>query len=622
MNPINTVQDIESAQNHICPVTFLPVKTRPEWTDIPIEDNYSVSFSLIGTAIICTTMNGICSKTYTKKLIAEREKFLVEADLVNRKHIEIVDYSMYEGYPSKETRMVFTNFLIKEADTGNLLGFWIYSPPLLIKWMYSVGIKIFKSPVPVCIARDYKEAIQNAVNVLEKSGVDVGVKQYKRVTKDEWGFELDHYGVRFEMIGDDIIYNVARGSLQEDDVPKFFELYDKVLAEAGLKAKGYYYRIINWENLEKTTWKARKMYIEGVRDLNEKIPCRFSVLFGLNNFMTTIISFSKQFVPLPVVTAHNFEEAMAVIESEKKKRSGTKAARNIRKPEEAHIDREINKYSDELLQFMGAINWDQEGTAWEDISDSHPFKSVFDALAIIKKDVDNIFKEQKQVEEALRESEKKYRTILQSIEDGYFEVDTKGNLTFCNESLCNIFGYTEDELMGINYRAYMDKENAQKIFKVFNRVYKTQQPTKALDWKLIRKDGAACFIETVVSLIKESDNTKTGFRGVARDITASVQAKKQIEAINREKLLAEDSNQAKSEFLANMSHEIRTPLNGIIGMAELALDTDLDDEQKSCFIKLIKKQTLYSILLIRFLIFPRLRPGRLNLRRFPLILDA
>lgn len=138
--------------------------------------------------------------------------------------------------------------------------------------------------------------------MLDKSGVDVGLRQYKRFTKDEWGFELDHYGVHFEMIGDDIIYTVAHGSLQEAYVAKFFELYDKVLAEAGLKAKGYHYRIINWENLEKITWKARKMYIDGVRDLNEKIPCRFSVLFGLNKFMRTIIGFSKQFVSVPVAT--------------------------------------------------------------------------------------------------------------------------------------------------------------------------------------------------------------------------------------------------------------------------------------------------------------------------------
>ena len=91
-------------------------------------------------------------------------------------------------------------------------------------------------------------------------------------------------------------------------VAKLFELFNKVLAEAGVKAKGYYYYIANWENMEKTTWKARKMYMDAVRDLNREIPCRLSVFFDLNKFMRTVIGFSKKFIPVPVATAHNFEE--------------------------------------------------------------------------------------------------------------------------------------------------------------------------------------------------------------------------------------------------------------------------------------------------------------------------
>ena len=60
--------------------------------------------------------------------------------------------------------------------------------------------------------------------------------------------------------------------------------------------------------------------------------------------------------------------------------------------------------------------------------------------------------EREQAEEALKESEEKYRTILESIEDGYFEVDTAGNFTFFNDSLCEIHGYTKDEMMGMNNR--------------------------------------------------------------------------------------------------------------------------------------------------------------------------
>ena len=89
----------------------------------------------------------------------------------------------------------------------------------------------------------------------------------------------------------------------------------------------------------------------------------------------------------------------------------------------------------------------------------------------------------------VRQSEKKYRNILENVEDGYYEADTAGNLTFFNDSTCRILGYSADELMGKNNRKYMEDENAKKNFKVFNEVYRTGIPTKAFDWQLIRKDG-------------------------------------------------------------------------------------------------------------------------------------
>jgi len=131
--------------------------------------------------------------------------------------------------------------------------------------------------------------------------------------------------------------------------------------------------------------------------------------------------------------------------------------------------------------------------------------------------------------EMVRQSEKKYRNILENIEDGYYEVDIAGNFTFFNNSTCRILGYSADELMDKNNREYVDDENAKKIFKVYNEVYRTGIPIKAFDWELIRKDGSRCFVETGVSLITDSNNVKTGFRGIARDITERKRAEEELD---------------------------------------------------------------------------------------------
>jgi diguanylate cyclase (GGDEF)-like protein/PAS domain S-box-containing protein len=127
--------------------------------------------------------------------------------------------------------------------------------------------------------------------------------------------------------------------------------------------------------------------------------------------------------------------------------------------------------------------------------------------------------ERKRAEATLHKSEEKYRTILENIEDGYYEVDLAGNFTFFNDSMCRILGYTKEELMGMNNRQFTDKENAKKLFKTFNEVYRTREPAKEFGWQIIRKDGTKRYIEVSVSLQKNSSGKPIGFRGISRDIT-------------------------------------------------------------------------------------------------------
>jgi PAS domain S-box-containing protein len=127
--------------------------------------------------------------------------------------------------------------------------------------------------------------------------------------------------------------------------------------------------------------------------------------------------------------------------------------------------------------------------------------------------------EHKLAQQALAESEERFRTILENIEDGYFEVDLAGNFIFTNESLARILGYERHELTGMNNREYMDTENSKRVFATFNQVYLTGKATKTFDWKLIKKDGSECFVETSISLKKDRDGNPTGFHGITRDIT-------------------------------------------------------------------------------------------------------
>ncbi|MDO9265150.1 MAG: PAS domain S-box protein, partial [Desulfosalsimonadaceae bacterium] len=79
--------------------------------------------------------------------------------------------------------------------------------------------------------------------------------------------------------------------------------------------------------------------------------------------------------------------------------------------------------------------------------------------------------------------------------------------------------YSSAELVGMNFRSYMDPENAGKVFQTFNRVFTTGQPANAFDWEIIHKDGAKCHIDASVSVIRDEKGNVAGFRGIVRDIT-------------------------------------------------------------------------------------------------------
>jgi PAS domain S-box-containing protein len=137
--------------------------------------------------------------------------------------------------------------------------------------------------------------------------------------------------------------------------------------------------------------------------------------------------------------------------------------------------------------------------------------------------------ERKQAEEALRESEERFRSILDNIEDGYYEVDTAGNLTFFNPALVRMLGRPASELMGMNNRLYMTPEGVKAVFQTFNRVFRTVIPEQATDWELVRPDGTRRSVEASVSPIKVANGSINGFRGIVRDVTERKQMEKKVE---------------------------------------------------------------------------------------------
>jgi two-component system, sensor histidine kinase and response regulator len=190
--------------------------------------------------------------------------------------------------------------------------------------------------------------------------------------------------------------------------------------------------------------------------------------------------------------------------------------------------------------------------------------------------------EREQAQEALQASGELVRLLLEGAPEAIYGIDTLGLTTFCNDACLKMLDYeTASDLLGKNLHNLAHHTKADgtpypveecQIFQAFKNGSETHVDGEIL-W---RKDGSSFPIECWSRPIHRGE-TIIGSVVTFVDVT---ERKLADEILRRAKETAEEASRAKSEFLANMSHEIRTPLNGIIGMTDLALETQLTQEQR------------------------------------------
>jgi diguanylate cyclase (GGDEF)-like protein/PAS domain S-box-containing protein len=127
--------------------------------------------------------------------------------------------------------------------------------------------------------------------------------------------------------------------------------------------------------------------------------------------------------------------------------------------------------------------------------------------------------ERVRAEQALRESEERYRTIIETIEDGYYELDTTGRLTASNSALTQLLGYRQGAMPVLAYRDFVDPSNAQRVAAALNEVYASGTAQRIVDWEIVRPDGERRTVEASVAPVRDASGWIVGYRGIMRDVT-------------------------------------------------------------------------------------------------------
>ncbi len=248
--------------------------------------------------------------------------------------------------------------------------------------------------------------------------------------------------------------------------------------------------------------------------------------------------------------------------------------------------------------------------------------------------------EKKEVEKKLKTSEKRYRTILENMEDGYYEIDNKGNITFANKATGRLLGYTNDALIGKNFKQFTDKETGEMLLNTYKNIFNIGFGIQALDYEIVNKRGEQIFLETSAYLKYDNEGNKIGFHGVLRDITDRKKSEvlkeefskkleeevrkktlKLNEALEKQKFYINQilkSSQFKTNFMSTMSHELRTPLNSIIGFSDLLLEKGYGplNEMQIDFLEDIRNSADHLLEMINHILdISKIEAGKLTLNR-------
>jgi PAS domain S-box-containing protein len=222
-----------------------------------------------------------------------------------------------------------------------------------------------------------------------------------------------------------------------------------------------------------------------------------------------------------------------------------------------------------------------------------------------------------------------FETAFTHASVGMALVDLSGRLNKVNQAFCNIVGYTEDELLNMDFRRIAHPDDQGPDLVQLARLIAGEIQSYSRDKRYVKKDGGTVWTNLSVSLASGPDGGPRHFISQIQDQTARIEAQEALErqrqalaAITDQlataKEAAEAANRAKSEFLANMSHELRTPLNGVIGFSRLLAESpNLTDEDQRRILLVRGAAEALNSLINDVLDFSKLEAGAVQLEARP-----
>jgi len=565
---------MDAASERICPITGLPVLRRPEWERVTFEPGFSLSAEIIGGSILLTHNQGRATLEGVRKAFDFTETLIAE-EIGDGPYIHVLDYTRLEGTTPEGRRYFIRRMLGRDRMAG--VVFYGLSP--MLRMSTKLGKRLNIIQIDVHIAAHYTDALSLACELLQKvNGVAPSDlrppgtfidhfhardgSRHIILSRADWEFESDGYGIRFDVVDGHILHTASQGILGRRHLPELIALRERVYTSLAA-VHGPLYMIAGMRDLQGVERRARKYYMDAISAWHRKVPFQAYIIYGLNQFMAAVASFSKFTLPFNINVAKDFDDALGLVSRNRKlapsisPRKGQPPLAEERKPMDDTGDIE------HLMEFIGRIDWERDGlTPSQDHPQESPLRPVYDAISVIKSEVDDLLREnarteaalceardkldarvrertaelittnrrlqteiaeRRDMEAALRASEKNYRDLVDSVNSIILRWDAQGRIVFMNPYGLKFFGHTAESLVGKNVVGTIvpESESISKrdLGHLMEQVRKDPDRFRNNENENITRDGRRVWIYWTNRAITDDEGRIVEILSVGNDIT-------------------------------------------------------------------------------------------------------
>jgi len=466
------------------------------------EDGFTLTAEIIGGCILHTRNQGRASDAGVRRAFDFTDG-LIEEHFADRPFVHILDYTRLGGTTLEGRR----SFIKRMLQRRRLQGVVFYGLSPMLRMSTKLGIRLRMIPFDVHIARDYTQAVQIARRLLAAARgphpADPGwtaaassIEEYrtrdgvrhKVLRSDDWRFESEDFRFHLEIIDGHILHSISHGILQEAHLAEVVGLRERV-AGFLLDPQGPHWMITGLQDVKRLEGRARQLYLDSLVSWHRSVPLNGYIAYGLNHLMASLANFSRFILPFPVATAENLDDALRMVEqgiqTRGKKRKGRRTS--IKEGSGRPV---VENPVEHLLEYIGGIDWERDGLGSSGrVPGEGELRPVYDAISVIKSELDDLFREKvaaetalkgardeletrvrdrtaelvatnqrleaeiaerRQIEAALRDSERNYRDLVDSVNSIILRWDAQGRIVFMNSYGLTFFGYETQELIGRN----------------------------------------------------------------------------------------------------------------------------------------------------------------------------